>query len=119
MLGAAHATANPLTASYDVVHGRAVLTMLPTVMRWNAQVVGEVYDSLRPDLIEWVEGLREISELAPVAAPEEDLPGLARSAALQWTGQFNPRPLEVADFQAIYSEALERSIPVPVPESRS
>lgn len=119
MLGAAHATANPLTAKYDVVHGRAVLTMLPTVMRWNSKVVGDVYDSLRPDLIEWVEGLREIAELAPVFAPAEDLSELAQSAAQQWTGQFNPRPLEAADFRAIYSEALERTAPAPVPGSRS
>lgn len=106
MLGAAHASANPLTAGYDVVHGRAVLTMLPAVMRWNSPVVGEVYDQLRPDLIEWVEGLRGIAELAPVSVPEEEIPRLAESAAMQWTGQFNPRPMKVADFEQIYREAL-------------
>src|SRR5437879_9841980 len=36
MLGAAHAAANPLTAHYGVVHGRAVGMMLPHVVRFNA-----------------------------------------------------------------------------------
>ena len=38
MLGAAHASANPLTARLGIVHGRAVATMLPHVMRFNATV---------------------------------------------------------------------------------
>jgi alcohol dehydrogenase len=36
MLGAAHAAANPLTARFDVVHGRAVGVMLPHVIAFNA-----------------------------------------------------------------------------------
>ncbi|MAE63721.1 MAG: alcohol dehydrogenase, partial [Phycisphaeraceae bacterium] len=35
MLGAAHSAANPLTAQFDVVHGRAVGVMLPHVVRFN------------------------------------------------------------------------------------
>lgn len=106
MLGAAHASANPLTAYFDVVHGRAVMTMLPTVMRWNAGVVGEIYDELKPGLIEWVENLRELAELNPVDVPFDEIPQLAEEAAKQWTGQFNPRALEVGDFEAIYRDAL-------------
>ncbi len=106
MLGAAHASANPLTAHFDVVHGRAVLTMLPAVMRWNAEVVGDVYDELKPGLIEWVEHLRELAELAPVEASEEMIGQLASGAAQQWTGQFNPRPLTVSDFEGVYRAAL-------------
>ena len=37
MLGAAHALANPLTQHHDVVHGQAVATMLPGVVRFNAE----------------------------------------------------------------------------------
>ena len=106
MLGAAHATANPLTAHYDVVHGRAVLTMLPTIMKWNSAVVGEVYDELRPDLISWVEGLRGHAGLEPVSVPLGEIPQLASEAAKQWTGQFNPRQLELGDFEDVYREAL-------------
>jgi alcohol dehydrogenase len=35
MLGAAHASANPLTARHGVVHGHAVSLMLPSVIRFN------------------------------------------------------------------------------------
>ena len=36
MLGAAHATANPLTARHGIIHGHAVALMLPLVMRYNS-----------------------------------------------------------------------------------
>ena len=36
MLGAAHAAANPLTATHGLVHGLAVGMMLPAVVRFNA-----------------------------------------------------------------------------------
>lgn len=106
MLGAAHATANPLTAHFDIVHGRAVLTMLPAIMRWNSEVVGETYAELKDDLIPWVEGLRILARLAPVEVPAEMIPQLAQEASKQWTGQFNPRPLSEEDFVAVYHEAL-------------
>ena len=106
MLGAGHASANPLTARFGVVHGRAVMAMLPTVMRWNTSVVGEVYDELKPGLVEWLEGLRELAELVPVEVPKEIVPTLAEEASQQWTGRFNPRPLEAGDFEELYREAL-------------
>ncbi len=108
MLGAAHATANPLTAHFEVVHGRAVLTMLPTVMRWNAEVVGDIYEELKPGLVEWVESLRELAELEPVKVAAEMISQLAGEASKQWTGQFNPRGLTEEDFEEIYREALGR-----------
>ena len=46
MLGATHACANPLTARYGTVHGMALAMLLPTVVRWNTNVVGERYASL-------------------------------------------------------------------------
>ena len=36
MLGAAHSAANPLTAHFGIAHGQAVGTMLPHVVRFNA-----------------------------------------------------------------------------------
>lgn len=106
MLGAAHASANPLTAHFGVVHGRAVMTMLPTVMRWNADVVGEVYDELKPGLVEWVESLRALAELEPLAVVDGMFSQLAEEASKQWTGQFNPRPLTKDDFESLYRLAL-------------
>src|SRR5206468_5266910 len=46
MLGAAHACANPLTARYGTIHGIAIAVMLPHVVRWNAQHVGNRYAEL-------------------------------------------------------------------------
>ena len=46
MLGAAHACANPLTASYGIEHGAALATLLPSVVRWNKKTVGARYDEL-------------------------------------------------------------------------
>src|SRR5206468_7130337 len=46
MLGATHACANPLTARYGTTHGIAIAAMLPHVVRWNAQYVGNRYAEL-------------------------------------------------------------------------
>jgi len=43
MLGATHACANPLTARFGTPHGVAIAVMLPHVVRWNAEVVGDRY----------------------------------------------------------------------------
>ncbi len=46
MLGAAHALANPLTATLGVPHGQAVGLMMPHVIRFNASVVEDRYAEL-------------------------------------------------------------------------
>ncbi|HUP81580.1 MAG TPA: iron-containing alcohol dehydrogenase [Pirellula sp.] len=46
MLGAAHALANPLTATLGVAHGQAVGLMMPHVIRFNSPVVEESYIEL-------------------------------------------------------------------------
>ena len=118
MLGAAHASANPLTARYGIVHGRAVATMLPHVMRLNAEVaaVAATYrrfsailretDAASPDLISWVEQLVALCGFPSLDRATADLPALARDATKQWTGNFNPRPLQEADFAALYHRAF-------------
>ncbi len=120
MLGAAHATANPLTAHYGVVHGHAVALMLPHVMRFNSadsaaaatyarysEILRESHVSDLP-LIEWFREIVQRSAIPPLAlnghAP--DFATLAADAAKQWTGQFNPRPLQPADTIALYQSAL-------------
>jgi len=120
MLGAAHSSANPLTAHYGVVHGQAVGLMLPGIVRYNAVLAdaAAVYDELAVSVgfhstEELVEGVREILELAGLASPlarfgvtQESIPALAAEAAQQWTAQFNPRPIAADDFQRLYEEAL-------------
>lgn len=118
MLGAAHATANPLTARFGVPHGHAVSLMLPHVVRFNAADADAraIYDDLgqilgRP-LLGWLEELLDRAELPPLEIPAEIIPQLAEDAADQWTGKFNPRPLDPAHLTALYSAALlGRTIP--------
>jgi alcohol dehydrogenase len=98
MLGAAHACANPLTKNYGIVHGIALAVLLPHVVRWNAC---PEYEELHPDLARY---LREIASAAGLPAslsdlgvPKEDLPRLSIEASEQWTGRFNPRPLNAME----------------------
>jgi alcohol dehydrogenase len=124
MLGAAHASANPLTARHGVVHGHAVAMMLPHVMRLNASepAARAIYDrysqilktsgiSLRP-LQEWITELIARCDLPPLNGGAPDLSALAHDAGKQWTGQFNPRPLQHADYMALYRNALGSHVSV-------
>ena len=114
MLGAAHACANPLTARYDITHGVAVALMLPHVIRFNSSVAGEAYRELYPDgdLADRITALKQIGDLPnrlreyPVqyTVGTADLPTLAKEAAMQWTAQFNPRPVNVSDFMKLYEQ---------------
>jgi alcohol dehydrogenase len=111
MLGATHACANPLTAKYGTTHGIAIAVMLPHVVRWNAEVVGDEYASLfagdlpaRLDALARAGGLpRTLGELG---VAQEDFDALAADAATQWTGTHNPRVFGAADARALYERAL-------------
>lgn len=121
MLGAAHACANPLTARYGTVHGVAIALMLPAVCRWNAAVVAARYAELlelagRPAGADAGEALASLLEdLAAMAGlprglrsadvREPDLAELAEDAAVQWTGRFNPRPLDASGALELYRSA--------------
>ncbi len=125
MLGAAHATANPLTARYGVPHGAAVSLMLPHVVRFNAEADPGLYADLgsgvaldadpsrrtrsADSLAGWVRGLASTAGipecLAAAGVPETDLPELADEAAEQWTGRFNPRALDRAGALELYRVA--------------
>ena len=119
MLGAAHATANPLTTHYPLTHGRAVALMLPHVIRLNGQVVDELYGELCADiqlkgsalaLTAHIEELCSMAglprRLADCQVAASDLPAMAQEAAGQWTGTFNPLPLQAADFLELYEAAF-------------
>jgi len=122
MLGATHACANPLTAKYGTTHGVAIALMLPHVVRWNGEVVGDRYAQLlhasgdegetdaggrlaaRLDRLARAGGLpRTLSE---AGVQRDDLPDLARDAATQWTGTFNPRPFDAHAAVELYQRAF-------------
>ena len=119
MLGAAHATANPLTARYPLSHGRAVALMLPHVVRLNGPAVDDLYGELCAEIqlkggtLALAAHLEELCaraelprRLADCQVAASDLPAMAREAAGQWTGTFNPLPLQQADFLRLYETAF-------------
>lgn len=118
MLGAAHATANPLTAHYNIAHGHAVALMLPHVIRLNGQVVDPLYADLCAEvglegstqaLAKHIDDLKALADL-PLRLSDHkinstDLPTLAKEATAQWTGTFNPQPLDETTLLHLYESA--------------
>jgi alcohol dehydrogenase len=131
MLGAAHACANPLTAFHHMTHGQAVATMLPSVVRFNANdpasaalyaelavfsglcAAGNVSAAVAA-LIQRLEDLLRLAglpqNLRASGIRAENIEQLAITAEQQWTGTFNPRPVKVAEFRALYRAALGEAV---------
>jgi alcohol dehydrogenase len=114
MLGAAHASANPLTARFDLAHGHAVALMLPHVVRLNAAgdaAAASIYATLGSlldvPLTRWLEETIAMAGLADPDIPAAAIPGLAAAATEQWTGRFNPVTLDADGFAAIYQNAIQ------------
>jgi len=124
MLGACHACANPLTAHYGLTHGLAIGIMLPHVIRFNAAAVGDLYGELAGEaglldgdlsvageaLARRITGLMQTAglpiSLSACGISSGIFPVLAEEAAEQWTGRFNPRPVNQADLLFLYETAL-------------
>ncbi len=130
MLGCAHSAANPLTATFNVVHGHAVALMLPAVIRKNAELpeTAELYAELlstsgtvmdageeaaeviASEVEQWL-GVSGLSrQLVNCGVIYEELPRLAELATQQWTAGFNPLTYSAADFQAMYEAAYAPSL---------
>ncbi|MGC4042404.1 MAG: iron-containing alcohol dehydrogenase [Armatimonas sp.] len=111
MLGAAHASANPLTAQLGIVHGQAVSLMLPHVIRFNAAHADYASfggaETLTARFIELLGLAGMATTLAEWPVNDAIITALAEDAAKQRTGLFNPRPLTEADFAALYQAATE------------
>ncbi|MEQ8788119.1 MAG: iron-containing alcohol dehydrogenase [Pirellulaceae bacterium] len=126
MLGAAHALANPLTAHFGIAHGQAVGLMLPHVVRFNGLVHGDMYrdmleatagvdgmpepeqgaEALADFLTELVAGAGLKTHLNDFDVADDKLSDLAADAAKQWTGSFNPRPVDHDALLGIYRAAV-------------
>lgn len=121
MLGATHACANPLSAHYDMIHGIAIGIMLPHVIKYNAQHVGDAYGKLAEvtglckstnphaaeRLADYITELVDLSgqptRLRDCDVKTELIPTMAVEASQQWTGTFNPRPVSVSEFEELYT----------------
>ena len=124
MLGAAHACANPLTARYDLAHGARARDPAPArrplergdrarsaTRRCSARRAADARQ--RDRRRRWPGGWRTSRGAGGLAARLRDggvdddaLPELARLAAEQWTGTFNPRPFDAAGALEIYRAAF-------------
>jgi alcohol dehydrogenase len=123
MLGAAHALANPLTATYGIAHGEAVALMLPHVIRFNGRECDEWYRQLlattahepncpRGGPEELAVFLRNVAtraglpdKLEACGVERTRLGELADAAACQWTATFNPIPVDRNDLLKLYEAA--------------
>ena len=126
MLGAAHALANPLTATYGIAHGQAVGLMLPHVVRFNGVEFDDLYRGLLnasgsmvqvdhgQSASEYLAGFltRLVSnaglevKLAALGVEQDKLQSLAAAAAEQWTGTFNPRAVDAESLLGLYQNAF-------------
>jgi alcohol dehydrogenase len=123
MLGAAHALANPLTATYGVTHGEAVATMLPHVVRRNGSSVdgqyaelmgatardersiGQSADVLASFLADAAASAGLVTQLRDHGVDRSKLLQLAADAAKQWTLTFNPVELNSHELAELYEQA--------------
>jgi alcohol dehydrogenase len=130
MLGAAHAAANPLTARYDVTHGQAVGMMLPSVVRmngkslieqgrgdWYADLVREVDSSVSeaaaPERLAsmidaWLEQSGLATSFQELEIPDSAIDSLVKDALGQWTGTFNPIPIDAERVRSLYESVFQR-----------
>ena len=125
MLGATHAMANPLSAHFNITHGIAIGVLLPHVIRYNGDVVPELYGEFAEEagvcsaddpqavakLAHFVETLLSEAKcpnnLAATGVDESLIPALAEEAAGQWTANFNPRPVDRPQFEELYRAAFQ------------
>ena len=129
MLGATHALANPLSAHYNMIHGTAIGIMLPHVIRFNAEndEVSNLYGQLAaeaklcdaadpnaPELLaDFVTSLVSLADspttLAECDVIRDQIPTLSVEAEAQWTGNFNPRPVNTDCLEELYQCAFSNA----------
>lgn len=126
-LGLVHGMAHPLSAWYDIAHGVACASILPTVMEYNKEHTGEKYRNIAIALE--VEGaadmpLAEVRDAAVQAvqklstdvgiptsitelgAKEEDLEQIAEDALKDVTTGGNPRATNTKEIIELYKSLL-------------
>ena len=125
-LGVDHSMAHTLSAYYDMPHGQACATLLPTVMAYNAPATGEKYreiaramgvagvdsmtqDEYRAAAVDAVRKLAEdvgvVCSLKGVVNPD-DLDALARDAYNDACRPGNPRDVSVEDIKELYKSLM-------------
>jgi maleylacetate reductase len=110
MLALAHAMAQAIGGAYGLPHGTLNGICLPPVLRFNAAFVpdavrrfGEAIGSADDPAgrVEELAGLAGPTRLGELGVPEEDLPGLAASAAERGGNLANPKPASPAEIEQL------------------
>ena len=125
-LGVDHSMAHTLSAYYDMPHGQACATLLPTVMAYNAPATGEKYREIARAMgVAGVDGMtqeeyrkaavdavRKLSEdvgivcsLKGVVDPA-DIEALSRDAYADACRPGNPREVTVEDIAELYKSLM-------------
>ena len=119
MLGAAHATANPLTAHHVITHGQAVGMMLPAVIRmngakhadWYCELLREIDPTVKTDdapdrladmVVGWMREAGLATSLDELSIPQSGINVFVQDALKQWTGTFNPIELSAERVDRLY-----------------
>ena len=125
-LGVDHSMAHTLSAYYDMPHGKACATLLPTVMAFNAPATGEKYreiaramgvkgvDSMTQEEYRKaaVDAVRQLAEDVGIVCSlkgvlkEEDIPALSKDAYNDACRPGNPRPVSEAEIAELYRSLL-------------
>ena len=114
-LGVDHGMAHPMSALHDVPHGVACAILLPTVMRFNMEVVGVYKDGMTDqeaaeaacNAIEELSKLVGIPQhLSELGITEADIPALAEQAFTDVCTPGNPREVSKEDIIALYHKIL-------------
>jgi alcohol dehydrogenase class IV len=118
-LGAVHSCAHALGTVCDMHHGLANALMIETVLAWNAQAVPEKFDELAHAVgvsggalgfLAWLKKLKQTIGIAPTLSAagveREAIPRLVAIATADICHQTNPRPVQAADFERLFTEAM-------------
>lgn len=126
-LGIVHSMAHPLSAVYDIPHGKACAMLLTAVLKFNAPETGSKYREIarvlgvpnvdtmdeptyRKAAIDAIQQLADDvgipTSLSAAGVKEVDIPFLAESALHDACTPGNPRDVTIADIIGIYESIL-------------
>lgn len=126
-LGLVHGMAHPLSAWYDIPHGVACASLLPTIMKYNKEYTGEKYrDIARALKIEGVDdmtieaardaacdAIQKLSHdvgipttISELGVKKADLPAIAKDAMKDACTPGNPRDTTEAEVINLYESLL-------------
>jgi len=126
-LGLVHGMAHPLSAWYDIPHGVACASLLPTIMKFNKDYTGEKYREIAKVLsiedadLMTLEDVRDAAcraidqlskdvgipaTISELGVKEEDLPRIAEDAFNDVCTPGNPRDVSIEEIIELYKSLI-------------